>query len=124
VGLSHDNLLVYISTDKEVIMSAHRQNSQTKRAQSVDERLQKYPQLQKRVEELLDLVENSNGDVVKADEAEELLFEELRRMGQDTLTAWAERKHSRLIKECDSRSDLSRKQKKDSTGTPASGESR
>ncbi|HKP84830.1 MAG TPA: hypothetical protein VJZ26_01960 [Blastocatellia bacterium] len=105
-------------------MSAYRQDSQTKRAQSIDERLRQYPQLQKRIEELLDVVENSNGDAVKADEAEELLFEELRRMGQDALTAWAERKHSRLIKECDSRSDLSRKQKKDSTGTPDSGESR
>lgn len=105
-------------------MPTRRQAPQTKTAQSIDERLRQYPQLQQRIEELLDVVENSNGDAAKADEAEELLFEELRRMGQDALTAWAERKHSRLIKECDSRSDLSRKQKKDSTGTPASGESR
>jgi hypothetical protein len=105
-------------------MPTRRRDSQTKPAQSIDERLRQYPQLQQRIEELLDVVENSNGDAAKADEAEELLFEELRRMGQDALTAWAERKHSRLIKEYDSRGDLSRKQKKDSIGIPASGESR
>ena len=96
------------------------QDSPTKRHQSLDERLRQYPQLQQRIEELLDVVENSNGDAAKADEAEELLFAELRRMGQDALSAWADRKHSRLIKEYDLRSDLSRKQKKGSTGTPDS----
>lgn len=93
-------------------------------AQSIDERLQKYPQLQQRIEALLDIVENSAGDANKADEAEELLFQELRRMGQSALTSWAERKHSRLVKESDRRSDLSRKQKKGSTGTPAMGKSK
>jgi hypothetical protein len=122
VGLKHNNLLKLNSTDKEIIMPTRRQQAQTIRTQSIDERLRQYPQLQQRIEELLDVVDNSNGDAAKADEAEELLFEELRRMGHDALTAWADRKHSRLVKESDQRTDLSRKEKKDSTGTLASGQ--
>ena len=76
------------------------------------ERLQPYPQLRAKFEALLDVVENASGDVVKAHEAEERVFEQLRQMGQDALQAWAERKHQKLVGECDARSDLSRKQKK------------
>ena len=97
---------------------------QMKPSQSIDERLRNYPQLQQRIEALLDIVENSQGDANKADEAEELLFQELRLMGQSALTSWADRKHSRLVKESDRRSDLTRKQKKDSTGTHATAKSK
>jgi asparagine synthetase B (glutamine-hydrolysing) len=76
------------------------------------ERLQRHPQLRAKFEALLDVVENASGDVVKAHEAEERVFEELRQMGQDAIQAWSERKHQKLVAECDSRSDLSRKQKK------------
>jgi phage shock protein A len=76
------------------------------------ERLQRYPQLRAKFEALLDVVENASGDVVKAHEAEERVFEELRHLGQDVVQAWAERKHQKLVNECDARSDLSRKQKK------------
>ena len=82
------------------------------------ERLQRYPQLQAKFESLLDVVENASGDVVKAHEAEERVFEELRQMGQDVLQAWAERKHQKLVSESDARSDLSRKQKKTSLADP------
>lgn len=105
-------------------MPIDQHDSRIKHPQSIDERLRQYPQLQQRIEELLDVVDNSNGDASKADEAEELLFEELRRMGQDALTAWAERKHSRLVKAYDRRSDLTRKEKKASTGTPATAKSK
>jgi hypothetical protein len=76
------------------------------------ERLQRYPQLRAKFEALLDVVENASGDVVKAHEAEERVFEELRQLGQDAVQAWAERKHQKLVSECNARSDLSRKQKK------------
>jgi len=76
------------------------------------ERLQRHPQLRAKFESLLDVVENASGDVVKAHEAEERVFEELRQMGRDAIQAWAERKHQKLVADCDARSDLSRKQKK------------
>jgi hypothetical protein len=76
------------------------------------ERLQHYPQLRAKFEALLNVVENASGDIVKAHEAEERVFEELRQMGQDAIQAWSERKHQKLVADCDARSDLSRKQKK------------
>ena len=91
-------------------------------ALSLEERLLRYPQLRDRVMTLLDVVENSSGDVVKADQAEQLLIEELRRFGLDALQTWAERKHSRIETQCDGRSDLTRKTKKNFTGIADSDE--
>jgi hypothetical protein len=82
------------------------------------ERLQRYPQLQAKFEALLAVVENASGDVVKAHEAEERVFEELRQMRQAAVQAWAERKHQKLVSECEARSDLSRKQKKTPLADP------
>ena len=86
--------------------------SPTKPAEDLLARLQHYPQLQAKFEALLDVVENAAGDVVKAHEAEERVFQEVRLLAQQALQAWAERKHQKLVNECDARSDLSRKQKK------------
>lgn len=83
-------------------------------------RLAKHPHLQARIGALLDVVENSSGDAVKADEAEQRVAEELRQMGHEALQAWAARKQARLEAASDQRADLSRKEKKGSTGTPAS----
>lgn len=63
------------------------------------------------------MVENASGDVVKADEAEERVVQEIRQMGQEALQAWAERKQGRLEAEYDHRRDVTRKEKKSSIGT-------
>ena len=81
-------------------------------------RLQRYPELQAKVDALLDLVENAAGDATKADEAEQRVFEELRQMGQQAIQAWAERKQQRIETDCDARSDLARKEKKASLADP------
>jgi ABC-type nitrate/sulfonate/bicarbonate transport system substrate-binding protein len=63
----------------------------------LSERLNRHPQLRARVESLLAVVEDAAGDCAQADAAERRVIEELRRMGNDVLTAWAERgveKHS------------------------------
>ena len=86
--------------------------------------LDKHPQLKARIKALLDVVENASGDVVRADEAEHRFVEELRQMGLDAMQAWAQRKQNRVEAESDSRSDLTRKQKKESTGTHASAKSK
>jgi hypothetical protein len=87
---------------------------------SLDERLREYPELRARIEELVEIVENKEGDVVKADDAEELVVQEIRRIGQEALQGWAERKHRRLVREFDEREGVSRKEKKRCTGTPGS----
>lgn len=86
---------------------------------SVPERLQAHPQLWARVEQLLDLVEGTQAEVIKAAEAEQLLGEQLQQLGQETLQAWAEARHDRQVRYWDQRAGVNRKEKKDSTGTRA-----
>ena len=55
------------------------------------ERLDRHPLLRARVESLLAVVEDAAGDCAKADAAERRMIDELRQMGSEALTAWAER---------------------------------
>lgn len=82
--------------------------------------LDKHPQLKARIKAMLDVVENAEGDIVKADEAEQRFIEELRLMGLTAMHAWAQRKQAKVESESDNRCDLTRKEKKESTGTPVS----
>ncbi len=52
-------------------------------------RLNQHPMLRERMEALLSVVENTAGDSTKADDAEEHVIEELRKMGSDVLHCWA-----------------------------------
>jgi hypothetical protein len=62
----------------------------TDRDRTLIERLDRHPLLRARVESLLAVVENATGDCEKADAAERRVIEELRQMGDEALTAWAE----------------------------------
>lgn len=84
------------------------------------EQLQQHPALHDRIEALLQVVENTDGTAVKADEAEERVAEELRRLGHEALQAWAQRKDQRLVADYAMRGDYQRKEKKESGGIPAS----
>jgi len=88
------------------------------------ERLQRFPDLQAEFEDLLQIVENSEGDVLKADQAEELVAQRLQLLGQQAIQSWANRKHQKLETESDARTDLTRKEKKGSTGTHATAKSK
>ena len=63
----------------------------TDRDQRLLERLNRHPHLRARMESLLAVVEDAAGDCAKADAAERRVIDELRQMGHDALTAWAER---------------------------------
>ena len=56
---------------------------------SLEKRLNKHPHLKNRIEQLLEIVENADGDLKKADEAEKRVIEELRKMGNEVLHGWA-----------------------------------
>ena len=56
---------------------------------SLEQRLNKHPHLKNRIEQLLEIVENADGDLKKADEAEKRVIEELRKMGNEVLHDWA-----------------------------------
>lgn len=63
----------------------------TDRDQVLLERLNRHPQMRARVESLLAVVEDAAGDCERADAAERRMLDELRQMGHEALTAWAER---------------------------------
>lgn len=60
------------------------------------EKLRSYPELKVRFEQLVTIIENSNGDTTLADEAERRLIEELRGMGHDALQGWATRQSEKV----------------------------
>ncbi len=56
------------------------------------DRLNKHPELKERVESLLNLTENTQGDVIKVDEAERQTIEVVRQLGNEILHDWANRR--------------------------------
>ena len=89
--------------------------------QSMEERLREHPELRARFEQMLDLVENTEGDCVRADEAEARVLEQVRDLGQELLQDWAEIGQARVEQAWDKRRDVSRKEKKLSAGKRSSG---
>jgi len=61
------------------------------RAEDVAQRLERYPIVKARITKLLDLIENTDGDVRRADDAERRAIDELRAMGQELLQGWGQR---------------------------------
>ena len=53
------------------------------------ERINRHPGLRERMSSILDLVENSAGDLIKADAAERQALEAVRQLGQEVLHDWA-----------------------------------
>lgn len=60
----------------------------SKEAQLI-ERLRENPKMMERVETIMSIVENKEGPIKTADEVEGLLIEEMRLLGNTTLTEWA-----------------------------------
>ena len=58
--------------------------------QELLKRLNRRPDLKKRAESILSIAEDDGEGIVKADEAEKRITEEVRRMGNEVLTGWAE----------------------------------
>ena len=87
------------------------------RGEELAERLNRHPEFREKVERLLDIADDKSGDASNADDAEDLIWEELREMSQRTLQDWAERRHERVVAQSDKQKELSKKEKKGSTGT-------
>ncbi len=64
-------------------------------------RLKKHPRLRGRLERLIDLVEDVGDDLRKADEAEQRVIEDVRRLGQEVLEGWAEGQVTKRAEELD-----------------------
>jgi hypothetical protein len=86
-------------------------------------RLSAHPHVRSRIESLLLVVEDEAGDLKEADAAEMRLIEEIRRMGQEAMEAWAARQVEKTAQEVSQAGGVWREGKKNCAGTPPSGTS-
>lgn len=80
------------------------------------ERLAHHPELQKRVEGILDIMESSGDDLKSADEAERQITELIRKMGHEALAGWAEQRVAQATKQGEETEGWRRAGEKNSTG--------
>lgn len=78
--------------------------------------LEKYPSVHEQIDHLFKIIENTRGDVRRADDAEDQITHVLRELGQRTLTSWAEHCQVQASAECKSEKPM-RRDKKNSVGT-------
>jgi hypothetical protein len=76
------------------------------------------PQIKNRIAALLAVVDDAAGDLKEADAAEMRLIEEIRRLGQEAMQAWAERQVEKSEQELRRGGQVQREGKKNSAGTP------
>jgi len=69
------------------------------RKDNFEERLKEYPALRRRFQSILDIVKDTTASVDKADEAEQLLIDEIRQMGKEALHDWAVGKEKEKVKD-------------------------
>ena len=88
---------------------------------TLQERMEKYHYLRSRFESILDIVEDKAGTLDKADEAEQLLIDEIREMGKEALHDWAVGKEVEKVTELmDKKDGIKKHSKKKYPGTPPS----
>ena len=75
-------------------------------------RLERHPQMKARIGRVLDVLENTSGDLQRADDAEQRAIDELRAMGQELLQGWAEGQVKRIEREVESGGQVVRQVKK------------
>lgn len=81
-------------------------------------RLRRHPQIRSRVAELLAVVENSKGNLRRADDAEARLIEEMRILGREAMQSWAQGQVKQSEQEVRQSGRAHREGKKNFSGTP------
>lgn len=80
-------------------------------------RIQAQPGLEKRIEAILDIMENKSGEFLTADEAEGKAIEEIQKLGQELLKGWAVNQQDQAVKKAEQTHPSAKKHgKKNSTG--------
>ena len=74
--------------------------------------LNRRPDLKKRVKSILSIAEDEGEGIVKADDAESRVIEEVRRMGNEVLVGWAESRIEKSGAELPADGDIVRSGKK------------
>ena len=81
-------------------------------------RLSSHPEIRNRIASLLSAVDDTGGDLKLADDAEMRLTQELRRMGQEAMQAWASAQVIATEQDVRHSGRTQRLGKKNSAGTP------
>ena len=68
-------------------------------SKTLAEKLAAHPELEKRVSELIDIVEAESGHLDRADEAEDAVIDNLRELGNELLTDWGAHKENQKFEE-------------------------
>jgi hypothetical protein len=89
----------------------------------ITQKLRAHPQLRERIVSLLAVVDAEGEGLRRADDVEERLIEELRRMGQEAMQAWSAGQVHQTEQEVRRTGRAHREGKKNSAGTPPSGTS-
>jgi len=76
------------------------------------EQLRGHPEIRERVQSILEIARNAEGPLKTADEVEELLIQEMRRLGKVTLSGWANQAEERVSHELKSQDPTVRSRKK------------
>lgn len=76
------------------------------------EQLRERPAMMERVQRILEIAHSIEGPLKTADEVEELLIEEMRRLGNATLTEWGAHAEERVGRELESEDPTVLKRKK------------
>ena len=98
--------------------SSHSNEMQSAKAVVLVQRLHQHPHILAKVEELLAVVENAEGDLTSADAAELRVIEEIQKLGQAALQGWAERQNQQQTQVLLEKTPaVHRSRKKNSTGT-------
>ncbi len=76
------------------------------------EQLRQHPEIRERLESILEIARNEDGPLKSADEVEELLIAEMRRLGRVTMHQWAARAEERVSTELKDQDSTVRSRKK------------
>jgi hypothetical protein len=76
------------------------------------QQLREHPEMLERLRSILDLTRNADGPLKTADQVEELLIQELRRLGHTSMTQWAKQAEARVSEELRGQDPTLRSRKK------------
>jgi hypothetical protein len=81
------------------------------------ERIKAHPGLKERIKAILDIAENTSGELITADQAEGKAIEEVKKLGQELLKEWAVQQHEKALETAKkTHPNAKRHEKKSSTG--------
>ena len=84
----------------------------TEQESQLVEHLRRHPEMMARFQTILDITRNAEGPLKTADEVEELLIQEVRRLGSATMHQWAVGAEERVSTELKSQDPTVRSRKK------------